>query len=278
MVLGRYIRRAAPLAVAVGLVCPGLALANMPATCGDAQARNDQKILDSALEYKAPAALATMVPALEEVLSHAPASYPQIEQVGKVYRIRGIADDKASSLTLMLMVTAASEHRSAQAVRCPDTYPNAALLAGVYWNEVKAPEKALAALDRGYALRPGDSKLVTERGISLLLLKRLEEAIAMYSTWLEGVSNSTNDSGLVTMLSEMTDKGADRDRARVLRARAFSYVELNKLDLAEADYNASLVLEPGNGRALGELNYIAGLRGGSAPTAVVIGTVKAPRD
>lgn len=278
MILGRYIRRAAPLAVAVGLICPGLALADMPATCGDAQARKDEQVVEAALEAKTPAALAAKVPDLEAALSHAPASYPQIEQVGQVYRIRGIADDKARSLTLMLLVTAAKEHRNAQAVRCPDTYPNAALLAGVYWNEVKTPARALAALDRGYALRPGDSKLVTERGISLLLLRRLEEAIAMYSAWLEGVPSSTNDSGLVKMLSEMTDNGTDRDRARVLRARAFSYVELNKLDLAEADYRASLILEPGNSKALGELNYIAGLRAGSAPTAVVIGTVKAPRD
>jgi Flp pilus assembly protein TadD len=54
-------------------------------------------------------------------------------------------------------------------------------------------------------------------------------------------------------------------KARLLRGRGFALTELGRLDDAEEAYRESLVSEPNNPRAAGELNYIARLRTGARP-------------
>jgi tetratricopeptide (TPR) repeat protein len=52
--------------------------------------------------------------------------------------------------------------------------------------------------------------------------------------------------------------------ARAKRGMGFALIELDQLDEAERQFNESLVLEPGNGAALYELNYIKEVRARSA--------------
>lgn len=55
-------------------------------------------------------------------------------------------------------------------------------------------------------------------------------------------------------------------RARLHRARGFALVELSRYDEAEEAYRTSLKHEPEHGLAQRELDYIAKLKAGAAPT------------
>jgi tetratricopeptide (TPR) repeat protein len=98
--------------------------------------------------------------------------------------------------------------------------------------------------------------LTSERGAALLALKQWPDALANYEKGL-GISPLP-----------------DSARALLLRGRGFSLTELGRLDDAEKSYRDSLIAEPNNARALAELNYIARIRAGGAPTASGLLTVK----
>jgi tetratricopeptide (TPR) repeat protein len=135
-------------------------------------------------------------------------------------------------------------------------YPLLSLYLGSYYNEVGKPDQALRVLDAGLKLSPitgvqlGKTMpaLTAERGAALAGLKR----------WQDDIDNE--DAGL------KLEGASDKLRALLDRGRGYALTELGRLDEAEAAYNESLKLEPGNPRALHELQYIAGLRTGAQPT------------
>ena len=94
--------------------------------------------------------------------------------------------------------------------------------------------------------------LLSEKGSAYVVLKQWPQSLAVYE---EGL----NLPGL-----------KDRDRARLLRGKGFALTELGRLDDAEAAYQASLTSEPGNERALKELDYIRRVRAGGPRTATGI--------
>jgi tetratricopeptide (TPR) repeat protein len=152
--------------------------------------------------------------------------------------------------------------RSGQAVQNP--YPGIALYLGSYYNEIGKPAEAVRVIDLGLAtfsipdvdLGTHVPILLGERGAALNILHRSAEALTSYDRAL-AISDQP-----------------DRDRARLQRGRGFSLTELNRLDEAETAYQESLKLEPGNERAEHELDYIAQVKSGSAPTQAFLATVK----
>jgi tetratricopeptide (TPR) repeat protein len=143
-------------------------------------------------------------------------------------------------------------------VAIDNPYPLMALVLGSYYVESRQPEEGIRVLELGLAIIDASSfgglsetrpALLTERGMALTSLNRFEEALASFDEGLgmEGLEPASE--------------------AHLLRGRGFALIELDRLDEAEEAYLASLQLEPGNETAIGELAYIAGLKGGAKPTA-----------
>ena len=153
--------------------------------------------------------------------------------------------------TLFAMASAAQEGKAAVAVANP--YPFLALLLGSYYNELGRFEDAFRVLSLGLSLfGTGGSNhlgrhwapLMYERGTALVGLKRLDEVLAVYDELLKApaLDNAMH--------------------ARIHRGRGFALTELGRLPEAEAAYQKSLEIEPGNQRALRELDYIRYLMAG----------------
>jgi tetratricopeptide (TPR) repeat protein len=131
-------------------------------------------------------------------------------------------------------------------------YGGSALLLAMLANELKRYGEAAPLGERGLQWLPTDPRLTTETAIAYGGLKRPADALRVLEAWLA----RTPQADAIT-------------RARVLRAKGFALVELNRLDEAQAAYEDSLKLEPAHQGARNELTYIAGLRRGKAPTGTV---------
>lgn len=204
-----------------------------------------------AFQRRGFAGLNAHLPKLRQAMNRAPSSYPMIEQVGDAWIVR--SNDMAEGLMLSIMATAAAQGSSADArvniSTQPNVYPMIALLLGSAAVERHDYQDALTWLDRGLALQPLEWQLLTERISALHGLQR----------WEEGLKAADEALASGDMLISM-------HAAPLHRKRGFSLVELGRLDEAQAAYEESLKSEPDNAAALGELEYIRGLRGGAAPT------------
>ena len=83
---------------------------------------------------------------------------------------------------------------------------------------------------------------------------------------------------------DLTQAMKSSDKVRLATLRLLTAAIKNRqiakggvLDDAEAAYTASLKVDPGNKIALGELDYIAGLRSGKKPTGTVLTMPGAPK-
>lgn len=188
---------------------------------------------------------------LRQAMNRAPASYPVMEQTGDAWIVR--SNDMAEGLMLSILATAAAQGSSSDAqvnvVTQPNVYPMIALLLGSAAVERRDYQEALDWLDRGLALQPLHWQVLTERISALHGLQRWDEALKAADEAL------ASGDMLIAMNS-----------APLHRKRGFSLVELGRLDEAQAAYEESLKAEPDNAAALGELEYIRGLRRGAAPT------------
>ncbi len=128
-----------------------------------------------------------------------------------------------------------------------NAYPRAHYYMGFLEVERGRPEQALQWMDAGQKLEPQQPHFRLEKGKALSSLGDFQGALALYSETLA-----------------MGDAISPLDRAAALRGQGFQLIELNRLDEAEACFLNSLELDPTSEVALGELGYIAHLRGGGA--------------
>lgn len=260
-------RGAIALAGVLALVLPGAAMAQapdgpgsqivlggggpLPAAEAEALAVHDAAM--EAFQRRGFAGLNSHLPGLRRALERAPASYPVIEQAGDTWIVR--SNDMADGLMLAMMATVAAQGSSPDAQvnvsTQPNVYPMIALLLGSAAVERHEYREAITWLDRGLAMQPLDRFVLTERIAALHGLRRWDEALSAADAAL-----ASGDLLIAT------------HPASLHRKRGFSLVELNRLDEAQAAYEESLKTEPDNAAALGELEYIRGLRRGAAPTAV----------
>jgi tetratricopeptide (TPR) repeat protein len=136
-----------------------------------------------------------------------------------------------------------------------EVYGAAALLLAAFANELKRYGEAAPYGERGLQLLPDHAGLVTETATAYVGLKKHPEALKVLDAWLARAPQPDT-----------------LDRARVLRTKGFSLIELNRLDEAQAAFEASLKLEPDHRGAMNELTYIAGLRKGKAPSGAATTT------
>ncbi len=93
---------------------------------------------------------------------------------------------------------------------------------------LKRDEEALAALDKGLALKPGDASALANRGNALLSLQRPQEAVTAFEEAL----------------------AHDPRRPDALIGRGSARAALGQMEAALADFDAALALAPGHPSAL----------------------------
>jgi tetratricopeptide (TPR) repeat protein len=200
-----------------------------------------------ALQAQGITAMEPHVPEVEAVLGDAPELFtePQVD-AGKTYVL---TEGQAESL---LALAGAAGQGGGDVVAVFNPYPRLALYLGVYYVEIGRFDDAVRVLDAGLALSPAPEALLgetvpdllAEKGVALGRLQQLDEALATYD---KGIAIPQMD---------------DAMRAVLYRGRGFVLIEQNRLDEAEAAYETSLELAPGNDVALSELAYIQSLRAG----------------
>ncbi len=219
-------------------------------TAAEARADKDRQIVQKAMGSDLKK-IQAMVPALEDVASRTPDAYPQIERKGDRVIVRASGLDQGLIPALIAGATGKDANPSGP-TRVDieyNTYGQAIFLLGSAAVEARDMRKATFWLDKGLALQPDNLMLVTEKGMVLTVQKRHAEALALYEATFE------NASGMLL--------GDKQGKARLLRAKGFTLIELNRLDEAEAAYKASREIEPDHGGAKHELAYIAQLRAGA---------------
>ena len=138
------------------------------------------------------------------------------------------------------------------AVARPNPYADITLFLALYYNEVHRYDDALRVIAAGLKLAHTPTlgahlpHLFSERATAYAQLRRFDEALATYDT-------------AMTLAAD-----TNADKARFLRGRGYVLTEQNRLEEAEAAYNDSLKLEPGNPLATRELAYIERLKAGGA--------------
>ena len=240
------------LAVALGWAAIALTTAaaatSVPAQAAavsDSQDAKDAKIVQKALTSRSLEEFAAQASSLQAVLDRAPKSYPLIERRGDRVIVRAEGDEAQLKMLMVLMQSAAAD-KKAEVDIAFNTYGMAAMALGSIAVSQKRPQDALEPLDKGLALQPDNLMLVTEKGTALSLLRRHEEALALYDKTAAMDAIQTDEKG----------------RARLLRAKGFALIELERLDEAETCYREALTLEPGHGGAQQELAYITQRRSG----------------
>lgn len=251
-----------PIAIVIFLACLAAAPAGAEPTSAQqpwVEAETLLKAANADIAQGGIRALSPRVDAIEAALTDAKAVFAATQPGdGPIYVL---VDGPGETLAAM-----AAAQKTANAPRrvlaVPNPYPLLSLYLASYYNDVGRSEDALRILDLGLTLSPlPDLKLgsmlphlYSERGAALEALKR----------WQDGLDDY--DAGL--KLADIKDA----DRARLYRGRGFCLTELGRLDDAEASYNQSLALAPGNPLAIRELEYIARLKAGGpkAPSELTL--------
>ena len=186
--------------------------------------------------------LKARLPDLKAIVGHAPKTMHRVELCDGRIIIH------ADSMEDYLVIAAAYPGRDTEWRTTP--YPMAMLLTGSTLVEYRKYPEAIKVLLQAVALTPDNGLLTGEAVGALALGKRFDEAIAL--------ADKT--------MADYPDMPA-RYRARLLRGKGFALSDQRRFDEAQAAYEQSLELEPGNPTALGELRYIAGQRRGAPPVA-----------
>lgn len=118
--------------------------------------------------------------------------------------------------------------------------------------ESRKPGEANAYIDKALELEPAHPVLLLEKGMILQIMGRHEETVRHCDAVI-------NSKGCLT----------GYEKARALRAKGVSLIDLGKLDEAEQAFNESLKIAPNNKVALNELEYIRRIRAGGSSTAPV---------
>jgi tetratricopeptide (TPR) repeat protein len=192
------------------------------------------------------AALQEHVPALAEALSHAPSTYPVMQEVDGGWLIRANSRDEIMALAQRIgEIEQARGGGDIKIVSRPNVYPSLAFLLGSAAVERRDFAAAHTALDQGLALQPLNRLLLNEKLVVLHAERRWEDAHLLVKTALTA-----------------NDPLIEARPANLQRRLGYTLVELGRLHEARAAYEASLIAEPGNATALAELEFIAGATAG----------------
>ncbi len=148
-------------------------------------------------------------------------------------------------LTQCFPIDAVTTKKSLEA-NLGNSYSQAFYVLGYIATEEGDAASAIQYLDKALALEPNNPIIISERAVGMLDGTKLEEKLALFERAL--------DKGICI---------SDSDKARTLRGKGVTLIDMGRLDEAEKALYESLKFEPNNGIAIGELNYIDKLRNGA---------------
>ncbi|ESQ81706.1 hypothetical protein AEAC466_20645 [Asticcacaulis sp. AC466] len=207
-----------------------------------AQENADQALASKALdliEAHDIAKLNEMMPALKAALAHAPDVPAATEKCGDTVVVYTEDVTKFLALSAYLMSPQSPLKGSKVEQRPPLPYPLLAFIIG--WTDYENQDFAAAheVYVKGLKNDPDNHALIMEDTLTLAELGRSEEALTQLDAYM------ARNADLPDVL-----------KAGALRKRGYVLVELHRWDEAEKAYSDSLVAEPGNEIAEGELEYI----------------------
>jgi tetratricopeptide (TPR) repeat protein len=199
-------------------------------------------------------AMAPYADDVEAALKRAPGSFPDgVVAEGKRYMlVDGEGEIEIAKAREALL--AKSDGTAGEMVPLGNPYAVLGHELGVYYDEIGKFEEGVRVLDQTMALSPDPAALkgsmmpgmLIEKSFALTKLKRYDEALTVCDT--------------VIAIPTLDIK----ERSRAYRGKGFVFTETDRLDDALAAYRESLKLEPGNPRALNEIQYIERLKAGGS--------------
>jgi tetratricopeptide (TPR) repeat protein len=180
-----------------------------------------------------------LMPDVRAALNRAPdvAAQPELCD-GKVVIY---TEDTADFLIVSAMVTGGKVKGATSAeMRYAMPYGSLGFIVGWIEYEHQDFNNALKDYAKGLRNEPDNSTLESEYASTLINLGRINDALQSVDGF---------------MAARPALKGPDK--GKLLRKRGYVLVELGRWDEGEAAYRQSLVEDPGNSTALGELDYIA---------------------
>jgi tetratricopeptide (TPR) repeat protein len=127
-----------------------------------------------------------------------------------------------------------------------NSYSQAFYVLGYIANEEGDAPGAIQYLDKALTLEPNNPIIISERAAGMLDGTKLEEKLALFERALDK-NNCISDS----------------DKARTLRGKGVTLIDMERLDEAEKALYESLKFDPKNAIAINELDYIDKLRNGA---------------
>lgn len=180
-------------------------------------------------------------------------SIPYFDKVIAIYQAKHAnkkvkylsARDRAESLYYLLQ--AAAEDSRRKTVVTSSNWPDAHYLKGYALIELGRYAEAATELDRAVTLSPQNSLYLSERGALYQMEKDWAQALKSFELAVSAAEFSPSDK-----------KNAELGRA--WRGLAYTYVELEQIDDAEAVLQKCIELDPNDQKARRELDYIGSLR------------------
>lgn len=246
-----------PAAPAVAAVVQQAPPEGPPVPAAELAAWQAYRAADQALSSNGYDGLRPFLAKLEQALDEAPASYPAVERHGDVWIVRAWDDAEAR---ILIDATKAKLAGSTDPEPRFAARRNVYIMAAMFLTSAAVEERrwddAIRFADQGLALQPDQPNLINEKIAACFGRHDIVGGMALA------------DAALTSTAPLMLSR-----RGAFHRRRGFGLVELGRLDEAEAAYRESLKYDPDHPSVPGELAYIAGLRGGAAPSQ---GYMRAP--
>lgn len=211
-----------------------LALAVAAATSGGETPPDPHKTLLSAVDMVNNGKLDKAMPLLDRVLAQYQEQHPTEKR--PLYC--------AADISIYPMAITQEGAQQAGGVLVNADWCSALYHRGYILNDRKQFQEAVTALERVAAMAPYSAHYLNELGFSYQQLGQIERSMETYKR--------------AEMAAKFTNEGrGTADEARALRGQGYEFIELGKLDDAEAAYRRSIEIDPDNATAKHELDYIA---------------------
>jgi len=227
-------------ALLLGLLAqaPGIAAGPPKAASTDADVEQVKLVQDAALAIRSGMAEQAVDNALDKVIATFEQRYAHIGK--QIYCARTLTE------TIYYMGDAAN--RKTDAVALAPVWCEAYRLKAYALFELHRDSEARVALTKALAMSPENANYLEELGAQYEREKNWPKALETFQH-AERAANTFSPPSM-----------KDEEIARAWRGEAFVYVELGRLDEAEATYLKCLALDKSDKRAVNELQYVRDLR------------------
>jgi len=169
---------------------------------------------------------------------------PVIEHFGRLHRDPGTHVYAASNMSQVLLYSALPHEDKKPVSVLDSTWSDAYLLKAYALIELHKLGEAKTALESAISLSPSSSQYLSELAYLYQAQGQCEQSIATYEQAEQAANLGSDES---TKVADLT---------RAWRGQGYCLVELDRFDEAEKLYKKCLALDPSDGKAKSELEYV----------------------